>query len=110
MLGLSADLALRNTDLQRILTTDVPDYGVVVQVVGLLTLPRSVSGAVTRPHGRGLPAWVVLIVFLPLFGQLPLLVLTGFVRGEPRPTRYGPPTGAPPTAAGEPLYVPPPWN
>ena len=110
VLALFADLALGNTDLQRMLETGVPDYGFIVQTVGLLTLPASVSGAVTRLHDRGLPAWLMLIVFVPVLGQLALLVLTGFVRGEARPNRYGPPPGVPPTATGEPLYVPPAWN
>ena len=110
VLALFADIALGNTDLQRMVETGVPDYGFIVQAVGLLTLPASVSGAVTRLHDRGLPAWLMLIVFVPLLGQLALLVLTGFVRGDAGPNRYGPPTGVPPTATGEPLYVPPTWN
>ncbi|MCZ2829785.1 DUF805 domain-containing protein [Modestobacter sp. VKM Ac-2986] len=110
VLALFADLALGNTDLQRMVETGVPDYGPFVQVVGLLTLPASISGAVTRLHDRGLPAWLMLIVFVPLFGQLALLGLTGFVRGEAGPNRYGPPPGRPPAGASEHLYVPPTWT
>ena len=111
VLALFADLALGNTDLQRMVETGVLDYGPIVQVVALLTLPASISGAVTRLHDRGLPAWLMLIVFVPLFGQLALLGLTGFVRGDAGANKYGPPpSGAPHAGPGEPLYVPPTWN
>ena len=109
VLALFADLALGSTDLQQMLATGVPDYGPFVEGVGLLTLPASISGAVTRLHDRGLPAWLMLIVFVPLIGQLALLVLTGFVRGDARPNRYGPPPGSPSVGGGL-LYVPPAWS
>jgi uncharacterized membrane protein YhaH (DUF805 family) len=110
VLALLADLALGNSDLQE-LATGQADYGVIVTTVGLLTLPASVSGSATRLHDRGLPAWVLLIVFVPILGQIALLVLTGFVRGEARPNRYGPQPGPPPAPLGDgPLYVPPTWS
>ena len=110
VLALFADLALGNSDLQRMVETGVPEYGPIVQTVALLTLPASVSGAVTRLHDRGLPAWLMLIVFVPLLGQLALLGLTGFVRGDAGANRYGPPPGLPLAGPGEQLYVPPTWN
>jgi uncharacterized membrane protein YhaH (DUF805 family) len=113
VLGLFADLALGNSDLQE-LATGQADYGPIVTAVAVVTLPASISGSVTRLHDRGLPAWVLLIVFVPILGQIALLVLTGFVRGEARPNRYGPQPGpppAPPAPLGDgPLYVPPTWK
>ena len=110
VLALLADLALGNSDLQE-MATGTSGYGPIVLAVGLLTLPASVSGSATRLHDRGLPAWLLLIAFIPLLGQIALLVLTGFVRGDPRPNRYGPPPiGLPPPTPSGPLYVPPTWN
>ena len=109
VLALFADLALGNSDLEQ-MATGQAGYGGIVLTVGLLTLPASISGSATRLHDRGLPAWLLLIAFVPLFGQVALLVLTGFVRGDAGPNRYGPPPGVPPTATGEPLYVPPTWG
>jgi uncharacterized membrane protein YhaH (DUF805 family) len=114
VLALLADLALGNSDLQE-LAAGRSDYGPIVLAVGLLTLPASISGSATRLHDRGLPAWLLLIALVPLFGQVALLVLTGFVRGDAKPNRYGPPPGpppgAPPAPLGDgPLYVPPSWT
>ncbi|QXG77205.1 DUF805 domain-containing protein [Modestobacter sp. L9-4] len=114
VLALFADLALGNSDLQE-LAAGRSDYGAIVVTVGLLTLPASISGSATRLHDRGLPAWLLLIALVPLFGQVALLVLTGFVRGDAKPNRYGPPPGPPPGAPPAPLpdgplYVPPTWK
>ena len=114
VLALFADLALGNSDLDE-LASGRSDYGAMVVTVALLTLPASISSSATRLHDRGLPAWLLLIVFVPFFGQLALLVLTGFIRGDSGPNRYGPPPGpppgAPPAPLGDgPLYVPPTWK
>ena len=103
VLALLADLSLGNSDLDQ-LAAGQADYGWVVTAVGLLTLPASISGSVTRLHDRGLPAWLLLVVFVPLLGQLALLVLTGFVRGDAGPNRYGPPPG---TLSAAPRRQPP---
>jgi uncharacterized membrane protein YhaH (DUF805 family) len=109
VLALLADLALGNSDLQE-MATGAAGYGPIVFAVGLLTLPASISGAATRLHDRGLPAWLLLVAFIPILGQIVLFGLTGFVPGDPRPNRYGPPPiSLPPTPSG-PLYVPPTWT
>ena len=102
VLALLADLALGNSDLEA-LAAGQSDYGPIVLTVGLLTLPASISGSATRLHDRGLPAWLLLIAFVPFFGQVALLVLTGFLRGDVGPNRYGP---APGTLAAAPLRQP----
>lgn len=92
VLALLADVALGNSTIEGITTGE--GYGAVVTTVGLLTLVPSVSGGATRLHDRGLPAWLLLIGLVPLLGQVALLVLTGFLRGDSGPNRYGPPPSA----------------
>ncbi|GAA4738324.1 hypothetical protein GCM10023328_18860 [Modestobacter marinus] len=97
VLALMADVALGNSSLESIATGET-GYGPIVTLVGLLALPASVSSGATRLHDRGMSAWWLLIGLVPLFGQITLLVLTGFLRGDGGPNRYGPPPSAAPTA------------
>ena len=113
ILGLLADVALGNSTIDGIAAGD--GYGPVLMTVGVLTLPASISSGATRLHDRGASAWWLLIGLVPLFGQVALLVLTGFLRGDGGPNRYGPPMGSPPpgttsASAAEPLYPPPSWS
>ena len=113
ILALLADVALGNSTFDGIAAGD--GYGPVLLTVGVLTLPASISSGATRLHDRGASAWWLLIGFVPLVGQLVLLVLTGFLRGDGGPNRYGPPMGSPPpgatsSSAAEPLYPPPSWG
>ena len=87
-------------------------YGIgpVAGVVGLLTLVPSISSTVTRLHDRGHSAWWLLLGLVPFFGVIALLVITGFLRGDGGPNRYGPPTRPPQELAGDPLYPPPHWS
>ena len=105
VLALFADIALGNSTIDGIATGS--GYGPVVTTVGVLTLVPSVSGGATRLHDRGLPAWLLLIGLVPLLGQVALLVLTGFLRGDAGPNRYGPP---PAGQAPVPGIGPSPWS
>jgi uncharacterized membrane protein YhaH (DUF805 family) len=111
-LALLAFLADLTTGAAQLPTAGQPEvvYGPLFTLVGLLGAPASISSNVTRLHDRGLPAWLLLLAFVPVFGQLGLLALTGFVSGHRGPNRYGPPTRPGPEPAEEPLYPPPTWT
>jgi uncharacterized membrane protein YhaH (DUF805 family) len=111
VLALLADLSLGSTDLDAVAAGASP-YGPVVLLVMLLTAPASISAGVARLHDRGMSAWWLLIGLVPYVGALALLVLNGFLRGDGRPNRYGPPPGWAPgnSAAEQPLYPPPSWS
>jgi uncharacterized membrane protein YhaH (DUF805 family) len=116
LLGTAADFAFGYSSLaQMTATTDASfvtawDTGPFATAVGALTIVPSISSTVTRLHDRGHSAWWLLIAFVPLFGVLVLFVMTGFLRGNGGPNRYGPPPMPPHAAAGEPLYPPPHWT
>ena len=93
VLGLFADLAMGNSDLDEIAAGASP-YGPIVVAVALLTLPASVSSSAARLHDRGMPAWWLLLAFVPLVGGFALLVLNGCLPGHAGPNRYGPPGGS----------------
>lgn len=101
VLALMADVALGNSQLESIATGET-GYGPLVVTVGLLATPASISGGATRLHDRGMSAWWLLVGLVPLFGQAALLVLTGFLRGDGGPNRYGPSPSAAPMPAPEP--------
>lgn len=105
VLALLADVALGNSTIEGVATGS--GYGPVLSTVGLLTLVPSLSGGATRLHDKGLPAWLLLIGLVPVFGQVALLVLTGFLRGDSGPNRYGPPPVGRTPAAG---LGPSPWS
>ena len=84
--------------------------GPLTTVISLLTIVPSISSTVTRLHDRGHSAWWLLLVFVPLVGVPALLVITGFLRGDGGPNRYGPPLRAPQQPTGDSLYVPPSWS
>ena len=104
VLGLFADLAMGNSDLDEIAAGASP-YGPMVVAVALLTLPASVSSSAARLHDRGMPAWWLLLAFVPLVGGFALLVLNGFLPGQAGPNRYGPRNGS---AQFPPVQQPPP--
>jgi uncharacterized membrane protein YhaH (DUF805 family) len=107
VLGLFADLAMGNSDLDTIAAGGSP-YGPIVLAVALLTAPAQVSASVARLHDRGMPAWWLLLGLVPYLGGLALLVLNGFLRGDAGLNRYGPADGAVPgPVARQPLYPPP---
>ncbi len=111
-LALLAFLADLSTGAASLPTPAAPvvEYGPVFTLLSLLSLPASISSNVTRLHDRGLPAWLLLVVLVPVLGQLALIVLTGFVPGHPHANRYGPPPTTGPQPAEEPLYPPPSWT
>ncbi|WP_216870429.1 DUF805 domain-containing protein [Modestobacter excelsi] len=107
VLGLFADLAMGDSDLDAIAAGGSP-YGPIVLAVGLLTLPASISSSAARLHDRGMPAWWLLLGLVPYVGGLALLVLNGFLRGDAGANRYGPAHGAAyGPVAQQPLYPPP---
>ena len=107
VLGLFADLAMGNSDLDAIAAGGSP-YGPIVLAVGVLTAPASISSTAARLHDRNMPAWWLLLGLVPYLGGLVLLVLNGFLRGDAGSNRYGPGNDA---AHGpvpqQPLYPPP---
>jgi uncharacterized membrane protein YhaH (DUF805 family) len=111
-LALLAFLADLTTGAGSLPTATQPDlaYGPLFTLVGVLAAPASISSNVTRLHGRGLPAWLLLLALIPVVGQLALLGLTGFVPGHRGRNRYGPPCRSGPEPAEEPLYPPPTWS
>ena len=84
--------------------------GPLTTVISLLTIVPSISSSVTRLHDRGHSAWWLLLALVPFVGVIALLVITGFLRGDGGPNRYGPPTRPPQPLAGDPLYPPPHWS
>ena len=115
LLSTVTDLAFGYTEWAELASTDASflsayDTGPFVTVVGFLTLVPSISSTVTRLHDRGLSAWWLLVALVPIVGVIVLLVMTGFLRGDGGPNRYGPPPRAPQEPAGDPLYVPPTWS
>ena len=78
------------------------DPGPVSTVLFVLTFVPSISSQATRLHDRGLPAWWLAIALVPVVGVLVLFLVCGFLAGEPRPNRYGPPPGQPVPDAGWP--------
>lgn len=107
VLALFADVALGNSDVE-LIATGQTGYGPLVTATGLLTLPASISGGVTRLHDRGMAAWWLLIGLVPLVGPVALLVLTGFLRGDGGPNRYGPVPGTAVAPGGPDQFPAPP--
>ncbi|MCZ2812296.1 DUF805 domain-containing protein [Modestobacter sp. VKM Ac-2979] len=101
VLALMADVALGNSSLESIAMGET-GYGPIVTTIGLLVAPASISSGATRLHDRGMSAWWLLIGLVPLFGQVALLVITGFLRGDGGPNRYGPPPSAAPAVGQQP--------
>jgi uncharacterized membrane protein YhaH (DUF805 family) len=67
-----------------------------------LVLP-SLAASVRRLHDTGRSGWWVLLLFVPLVGQI-ILIVWYCTRGEPGPNRFGPP----PFIQGEPAPAVPP--
>ncbi len=61
--------------------------GVAITVVCYI---GSLAAGVKRCHDRGRSGWFLLVGFIPLIGQLWLLIDLGLLRGEPGPNRFGP--------------------
>jgi uncharacterized membrane protein YhaH (DUF805 family) len=70
-------------------------------LVTLLTAVPTISSTVTRLHDRSHSAWWLAWTLVPFVGALVLLVVTGFLRGDGGPNRYGPPA-----AVGQPGSLP----
>lgn len=49
----------------------------------------SIAVCVKRFHDRGKSGWWYLIVLIPIIGWIWLLIELGFLRGDPRPNKYG---------------------
>ncbi len=65
--------------------------GPLSTVIGLFTLVPSISSSVARLHDRGLSAWWLLWLVLPVVGWLVVFVQNGFLPGTNVPNKYGPP-------------------
>jgi uncharacterized membrane protein YhaH (DUF805 family) len=81
--------------------------GPLATVVAVLTLVPTISAMVCRLHDWNQPAVWLLLLFLPVVGELALFVLAGCVRGNPGPNRYGPPPSW--LAPRIPDRIPPGW-
>jgi uncharacterized membrane protein YhaH (DUF805 family) len=115
LLGTAADLAFGYIAWTDLMATDASflttyDTGPFTTLVAVLTIVPSISSTVTRLHDRGHSAWWLLLALVPFVGVIALLVITGFLRGDGGPNRYGPPTRPPQELAGDPLYPPPHWS
>ena len=113
LLALLADQALGLGRIGFTTTTSAASFvyepGFFALVTSLLTVVPSIAAHVTRLHDRNMPAWWLLLAFIPVVGGLGLFVLLAFVPGNPGPNRYGPPPGQP---AGwqAPGQAPPAWG
>ena len=65
--------------------------GPLSTVISLFTLVPSISSSVARLHDRGLSAWWLLWLLLPVVGWLVVFVQNGFLSGTNVPNKYGPP-------------------
>jgi uncharacterized membrane protein YhaH (DUF805 family) len=115
LLGMAADIAFGYTTVPELVATDASfttayDTGPFATAVALLTIVPSISSTVTRLHDRGHSAWWLLIALVPLVGVIVLFVMTGFLRGDGGPNRYGPPPRPPRAPVDDPLYPPPSWT
>jgi uncharacterized membrane protein YhaH (DUF805 family) len=112
LLAIAVDLVFGYTTWVELsaVTSGRYEAGPFATVVAVLTVVPSVSSTVTRLHDRGLSGWWFLLVLLPLVGVPALLVLTGFLRGDGGPNRYGPPPRALPAQVDDPLYPPSSWS
>ena len=91
-------------------TAETLEYGPFTTVIGFATIVPTLSSQATRLHDQGRSAWWLLLNAVPLFGQLALMGICGFVPGQPGPNRYGPPHAGPAAAAVDPAVDPvQPW-
>lgn len=111
LLALGVDLSFGDTNLLAVAEgreTEL-ELGAATTVIGYLTIIPTLSSQAARLHDQGRTAWWLLLNLVPLFGQLALFGICGFVPGQPGPNRYGPATDAvaPAAAPAEPLQ---PWT
>lgn len=100
VLALGVDLSFGDTNLLAVAdgrATEL-ELGAATTVIGYLTIIPTLSSQAARLHDLGRSAWWLLLNAIPLFGQLALFGICGFVPGQPVPNRYGPPTDAVPPA------------
>jgi len=105
VLAFLADLSFGDTNVSEVLAgrATVLELGTISTVVGYATLVPTLSAHACRLHDQGRSAWWLLLNLVPLFGQLVLLGICGFVPGQLAPNRYGPPEGQlPPAGPGRP--------
>jgi uncharacterized membrane protein YhaH (DUF805 family) len=115
MLATAADLAFGYIVWADVVATSATlmstyDAGPFTTLVAVLTIVPSISSTVTRLHDRGHSAWWLLLFLVPFVGVIALFVITGLLRGDGGPNRYGPPTRPPQQLAGDPLYPPSHWS
>jgi uncharacterized membrane protein YhaH (DUF805 family) len=108
VLALFADVALGNSDLTAIVNGEEA-FGPVFELITVLAVPASISASATRLHDRGMPAWWLPLALVPVLGPLAFFVINGFLPGDPRPNRYGPPPGwaLVPPPVQQPVFPPP---
>ncbi len=93
--GTGLDVAL---GFVAVLDVPQPDGGFAFETSGLgpfgglaavVSVWGGLAGQVKRWHDRDKSGWWVLIVLVPLIGQIWALVVTGFLAGTPGPNRFG---------------------
>ncbi|SDO35990.1 Uncharacterized membrane protein YhaH, DUF805 family [Klenkia soli] len=111
VLAIGVDLSFGDTNLLAVAEgrETVLELGAATTAIGYLTIAPTLSSQATRLHDQGRSAWWLLLNVVPLFGQLALFGICGFVPGQPGPNRYGPAVDAAAPAAppAEPLA---PWT
>ncbi|SSC24615.1 Protein of unknown function DUF805, partial [Klenkia terrae] len=110
ILAVGVDLSFGDTNLMAVAEgrETVLELGAATTVIGYLTILPTLSSQSARLHDLGRSAWWLLLNAVPLFGQLALLGICGFVPGQPVANRYGPPTTGP--AVAGPVVAPDqPW-
>ena len=95
VLAAAADTSLGYPGLSTAATDPQSFYtwtgGPLSTVIALFTLVPGISSSVARLHDRGLSAWWLLWILMPVFGWIVVFVLNGFLRGLGGPNKYGPP-------------------
>jgi uncharacterized membrane protein YhaH (DUF805 family) len=68
-------------------------------ITALVLLAPSLAVGVRRLHDTGRSGWWMLLLLVPLIGQI-VLIVWFCTRGDPQPNRFGPPPVHGPTSSG----------
>lgn len=79
-----------SADPQQALAGIGPIAYIVMLVFVVVAAWVSLAVGVKRFHDRNKSGWWVLIIFVPVIGNLWYLIECGFLRGTPGPNDYGP--------------------
>ncbi|WP_165839331.1 DUF805 domain-containing protein [Klenkia marina] len=108
LLAFGVDLSFGSTNAADVLAGRATELevGFFTNALGWLTLVPSLSAHACRLHDQGRSAWWLLLNLVPVFGQLALLGICGFVPGQPAANRYGPAPSGTPGQVGPPVTGP----